>query len=533
MLIDARELEDGSVLRAQLCIIGGGAAGITIARELIGSGVDVVLLESGGMEADPATQALYVGDLVGAPFYGAGNEIQLDECRLRYLGGTTNHWTGFCRPLEPFDFEPRSYVARSGWPLTRDELDPYYDRAVEVLRLASPRFDLAWWQQEHGLGEALLDTDLVTTSMFQVHIPYSYAVAYRSTLEAAANVRVVLWANATRLAVDDNSDVVRSVDVQTLSGVRASVEADEFVVAMGGIETPRLLLASNDVRTAGVGNGRDQVGRHFAEHLRAQVGHVVLRRAPEELGLYNPTDIPAPVSDNPNNTISAQGALTLTGEALADFELLGLEIQMSYVRAPEPSGPIHADGLRMDDVEPLAAAVEGEGPGALAYVQVLGEQEPNPESRIRLGPERDALGMPKIELDWRHTAQDRASIVAGLQVLGRELGRTGEGRLLSLPGGIRYMEDPDPEDFPFLEASASSVDPEGFDLGVGFHHLCATRMADDPAVGVVDRDCRVHDVANLSIASSAVFATAATATPTFTITALALRLADRLRASLG
>lgn len=533
MLIDARELDDGDVLRSQVCIIGGGAAGITIARELAGTSIDVILLESGGMEADPSTQALYEGDLVGAPFYGAGNEIQLDECRLRYLGGTTNHWTGFCRPLEPFDFEPRPYVARSGWPLTRDDLDPYYERAVEVIRLASPRFDLAWWQDEHGLGEALLDTELVTTSMFQVHIPYSYAVAHRATLEDASNVRVVLWANATRLAMDDNSDRLRAVDVKTLSGLSLSIEAAEFVVAMGGIETPRLLLASNDVRTAGVGNGRDQVGRHFAEHLRAQVGHVVLRRAADELGLYNPTDIPAPTPENPDNTISAQGALTLTGQALAEHELLGLEVQFSYVREPEPSGPIHADGLAMDEVSPLFDAVGGEAPGSLAYVQVLGEQEPNPESRVRLGTERDALGMPKIELDWRHTELDRTSIVRGLHILGRELGRTGEGRLLSLPGGIRYMEDPEPEDFPFLEASAESVDPEGFDLGVGFHHLCATRMTDDPAVGVVDRDCRVHDVANLSIASSSVFATAATATPTFTITALALRLADRLKATLA
>jgi choline dehydrogenase-like flavoprotein len=91
------------------------------------------------------------------------------------------------------------------------------------------------------------------------------------------------------------------------------------------------------------------------------------------------------------------------------------------------------------------------------------------------------------------------------------------------------MSDPRPEDYPFLEASAAAADELEFELGVGFHHMGTTRMADDPARGVVDRDLKVHGVANLFVASSSVFATAATATPTFTITALALRLAEHLR----
>jgi choline dehydrogenase-like flavoprotein len=532
MLTDARELSDGTTLRTQVCVIGGGAAGITLARDLAGGPLDVVLVESGGLEPDPATQALYEGDLVGAPFYGAGNEIQLDECRLRYLGGTTNHWTGFCRPLDPVDFAPRPYLHRSGWPVGREELDPWYERAVEVIRLADARFDLDWWRQEHGLGEPLLDSDLVGTTMFQVHVPYPFAVVHRAVLETASNVEVLLWANAVRLQVEDNGDRVTAVDVRTLTGVGVTVEADAYVVALGGIETPRLLLASNDVRTAGLGNAHDLVGRHFAEHLRAQVGHVLLRRSAADLSLYEPTTIAAPHPDDPDNTIAAQGALALTERAVLDHELLGLEFQFSYVRPLEPSGRIHADGLRIDDVAPLRAAVDG-GAGAVAYVQVLGEQELNPDSRIRLGAGTDALGMPTIELDWRHTGLDRASIVAGLGLLGRELGRTGEGRLLSLPGGIGFMDEPTEEDFPFLEASAAGVDPEGFDLGVGFHHLCTTRMSADPATGVVDADCRVHDLANVYVAGSSVFATACTATPTFTITALALRLADHLRRTLA
>lgn len=528
MLIDARTMDDGAV-RAQVCIVGGGAAGITVAQALINSGVEVVLLESGGLEPDPSTQALYEGELVGAPFHGAGNEIQLDECRLRYLGGTTNHWTGYCRPLDDLDFEPRPYLGLAGWPFARRELDPWYEQAVDVVRLASPHFDLPWWQENHGLGDPLLVTELVDAPIFQVHLGFSFGSAYRAALEQAANVRVLLWANATRIGLSPDGSQVDQVDAQTLSGVRLTVEADVYLVALGGIETPRLLLASNDIRPAGVGNGRDLVGRHFAEHLRAQTGFVLLDRTVDDLNFYASTDIPAPHPDDADNKIAAQGALTLSRKAAIDNELLGLEVQLTMISDIAPMGKRSVDGLRIDDVAPLRAAVDGSPTATMAYVQVLGEQELNPASRVMLGAERDALGLPKIELDWRHTDLDRASIVAGLRIIGRELGRLGIGRLQAIPGGIGYMDDPVPEDFPFLEASAAAADELGFALGVGFHHMSTTRMDDDPARGVVNADCRVHDVANLYVAGSSVFATAATATPTFTITALALRLAEHLR----
>lgn len=531
MLIDARTLEDGA-LRTQVCIVGGGAAGITIAQDLIGTGTEVVLLESGGLEPDPPTQALYEGALVGEPFNGAGNQIQLDECRLRYLGGTTNHWTGYCRPLDDLDFEPRPYLGLAGWPFPRSELDRWYERAVDVVRLASTHFDQPWWQENHGLGDPLLTTELVDAPVFQVHLGFAFGTAYRAALEQATNVRVVIWANATRIGLSPDGSQVDRIDVQTLSGVRLTVEADIYVVALGGIETPRLLLASNDIRPTGVGNGRDLVGRHFAEHLRAQTGFVVLEPAVPDLSFYASTEIPAPHPDDPDNKIAAQGALTLSRTAATENELLGLEVQLTMVEDIAPMGERSVDGLRIDDVGPLCTAVDGSATTTMAYVQVLGEQELNPASRVMLGTERDVLGMPKIELDWRHTELDRASIVAGLRIVGRELGRLGIGRLQAIPGGIGYMDDPEPEDFPFLESSAAAADALDFPLGVGFHHMSTTRMDDDPARGVVDANCRVHEVGNLYVAGSSVFATAATATPTFTITALALRLAEHVRGQL-
>ena len=165
MIIDFRELEDGTVVEADLCIIGAGAAGIAMAREFIGSGHQVCLLESGGFEIDADTQSLYQGDIVGQPYY------ELDTCRLRFLGGTTNHWAGWCGPLNPIDFEERAWVPHSGWPIGRADLDPYYLRAqgicgigLSYVRLSSFSHDRAvrlrrvrcrcTWRDAHGWGQS-------------------------------------------------------------------------------------------------------------------------------------------------------------------------------------------------------------------------------------------------------------------------------------------------------------------------------------------------------------------------------------------
>ena len=139
MLTDARTLRSGSALEADVCIVGGGAAGISMAMELLNSGLRVLLIESGGTEPDAATQALMTGDSIGAPATTLDNPVTLDQTRLRYLGGTTNHWAGYCRPLSPVDFESRDHLGISGWPIDYVDLVPYWDRATEWVRSTSSR----------------------------------------------------------------------------------------------------------------------------------------------------------------------------------------------------------------------------------------------------------------------------------------------------------------------------------------------------------------------------------------------------------
>ncbi len=265
---DARSLPPGTVLTPDLAIIGGGPAGISLALALAGAKFRVLLLESGGMDFDAATQKLYDGAEAGVPY------IPLDATRLRYLGGSTNHWGGWCRPLDPDDFEKRPWVAHSGWPFARKELEPYFPRAQELVEAGPFLYD-ALAQSAPALGPMVkLGAGGVYTSFFQFsqwagnpqHLPTHFGERYAAALKRIGNLKVLLNANVTGLRLSADATQLDHLDLATLSGNRFTVKPRHTVMAAGAIETARLLLASNDVMKTGVGNQHDLVGRFFADH---------------------------------------------------------------------------------------------------------------------------------------------------------------------------------------------------------------------------------------------------------------------------
>ncbi|HJW57544.1 MAG TPA: FAD-dependent oxidoreductase, partial [Burkholderiaceae bacterium] len=147
MFIDTRRIEEGSVINATICIIGGGVAGITLALEFDRQGIDVCLLESGGFDPDDNTRSLYRGEAAGMPYRFS------DGCRSRYLGGSSNCWGGWCRPLDPWDFEQRGWVPHSGWPFTLHELAPFYERTHTLLQLGPNNFDPEFWESAIGRSD--------------------------------------------------------------------------------------------------------------------------------------------------------------------------------------------------------------------------------------------------------------------------------------------------------------------------------------------------------------------------------------------
>lgn len=525
MLIDATELPAGQVLRADVCVIGAGAAGITIARDMVRSGFDVLLCEGGGVEPTDESTDLYRGEVTGRPF-GPEGSGELTDNRLRYFGGSTNHWGGFCLPLDPIDFERRSWLPHSGWPIEREVLDPYYERAVDVVGLASPRFDWPHWEQEHDAGTSPIGPGRLSAVAGQVW-PQRFGEVYREELVASDDVTVVLNANATRVNVAPESDVVTSISLATVDGVEFSAEATAFVLAMGGIENPRLLLASNDVRTAGVGNANDLVGRFFTEHLQTLAGFAVLRGTPDQYPAFEITPVAAG-----ERQIAVSLVTQLSAEALRSEELVGAGGRI--LTEPFPAGSVRQSrGITGADVAELGRSVTGQAVGTVASLLVAAEQQLDPESRVTLGDELDGIGVPRVAVDWKQAEIERRSMLRFCEILGQELGRSGLGHVQLVAGGLTpsfsSSQSPAAADYR-LDPGAVGGD---FDVLPGNHHMCTTRMASSAASGVVDADCRVFDTANLYVAGSSVFATGGVAPPTLTVVALALRLAERLRSVLA
>ena len=312
LLIDSRTLQQDTLIETDLCIVGAGAAGITIARELAGHGMQVALLESGGFEFDEQTQSLYQGDNTGEfPQYAP------DQPRARYFGGTTNYWSGNCRPLDPIDFEQRAWIPHSGWPFGREELDPYYARARQVCQLGEYHPNTINCKIPADYAQLPLAGNRVRTAIFELSPPTRFGKTYRDTITGAANISVYLHANVVNIDTNDNISRVQHLQVACLDGPAFRVSARIYILATGGIENARLLLISDHQQPGGLGNHQDIVGRYFMENPSIWPGNLLFSgpHTHTAAGLYRP-----PL---PTDTQQVHGTLALTESTLRQEQLAG------------------------------------------------------------------------------------------------------------------------------------------------------------------------------------------------------------------
>jgi len=510
MFVDALTVPDGSQIEADVCIVGAGAAGITIARELRAAGqLRTVLLESGRFTADPATQSLYAGKIEGRQYF------PLDSARTRQFGGTTNEWAGECRPLDALDFEQRDWLPESGWPFGLATLLPFYERAQSICQLGPFAYTVADWDRQ-GVRPIAVHGERIRTYAFHYSPPTRFGELYRNDLGQATNIVAYLGANAVDLDAAAPPHQIRAVLVACLSGSRFRVKARVFILAAGGIENARLLLLANSVEHAGLGNSRDQVGRYFMEHLYFDRAATILAQEGNISDFYT--------SGHWYEGRRVRGILGLNPElqrregltnycAVLDEHRPRWAGRWRSLWSAFRRGPVRAwapGHLRV--LRKVAARIDIAGlvPSVRHYlVKNVMEQAPNAESRIVLGSDRDQLGCQRVVLRWRLSAIDKRTAHRAHQILGEDLQRAGVGRLRSALG-----KESDPWPSPLRGAR---------------HHIGTTRMHTDPHRGVVDVDCRVHGIANLYIAGSSVFPTSGSANPTLTIVALALRLAEHVR----
>jgi choline dehydrogenase-like flavoprotein len=528
---DLRGQVDGLAYEADLCIIGAGAAGIAMATRFVATNIQVCLVESGGYEYEEDTQKLYAGRSLGVP-------VELEIGQLRILGGTTNHWGGRCAEFSAAEFAARDWVPHSGWPIDRDELKPFYRRARELCGLTAD-----WASNEETLrflhiadDSAAMD-QIVTQIWRNVPRPggraWNFGLVYRLKLQHAANVRLVLHANCTAFHTNEQLGHVDSITVRSLTGVSGTITARAFVLCCGGIENPRLLLAASPSEQRGLGASHDLIGRFFMQHPRAEAARIV------------PAQSFSPMQDVYGECYGSDGVLYSVGLALGEaaqrqHKLLNCSAEIIYFGDPRAGVTAAQDiwrrlreGRWTDDLGTKVwravrdlSAIESNAERRLlhgkhpllplesASLRVEVEQMPNPDSRVLLGGERDALGMRQPVTDWRFSPVEKQTVRHFTLATAAAFARRGFGRVALLP----WLEERN-DRWPQLMRQ--------------LHFMGTTRMSATPAQGVVDSSCRVWGVDNLYIAGSSVFPVGGHVNPTLTLTALALRLADHLTAVLG
>lgn len=494
MILDAANLDRSLFGQTfDVCVIGAGPAGITLARRLAAAGATVALMEAGGLEITEESQDVYRGENVGHDYF------ELDTARLRYFGGTSNHWGGWCRALDGYDFASKPFHDLSGWPIAEIDLDPYRAETDSILDLpsATQAPDLPMRQSDYTFRHV----------QFRFSAPTRFGEKYHDEIAASERITLVLNANLVDLRLGEDlgsvtGAVFRSYDPAD-DGFTVSARA--YALCCGGIENARLLLNFTSQVPEGVGNGNDMVGRCFCDHPHYVVGDVVLQTLVVEREFYSP--LPA---------FMLEAECLNFGMRLEPGWIEPMDLPSLAGRMPDEVFAIHIGQLVRDSAVDLSATDRQSLPDPspqTAVMRMAQEQQQNPESRVLLSEEQDAFGLRRVRLDWQLSDLDVHTMRTAFSSFAAHLAEQSIGRARIRP----WLEQDPPAFPPFPDEEVG-----------GKHHMCTTRMSADPSTGVVDADCKVHGLTNLFIGGSSVFATTGHANPTYTITQLALRLGDHL-----
>jgi choline dehydrogenase-like flavoprotein len=554
MILDARsDVQDGTELLFDLCIVGGGPAGISLALELAPLGIRICILEAGGEKFSKKNQEFFCGEVSGTQA-----TEHLHSYRYRQLGGTSTAWGGRCLPFDPIDFEARDYIPDSGWPISFETLVPYYVRALEMCEAGPMEYDAATVLpgQPAEMIAGVPDGDVISSSIERWSPPTNFGKRYRTALRKSKTLSLVLNAAGVALNLDPDHKEVASLTARAGSKT-FTVKANSFVLAAGGIEVPRLLLASDRQVAGGIGNRYDLVGRYYMTHLAGLVGTAHLDVDPATVANQYGQDA---------NGVYVRRRIAFSEETQRRERIPNISIQFHHPPVDDTSHrnavlstvfiAKHIRSIRRG-IAPGLGIVDGgttketlglwlrhfrnivtDFPGFIGFVprflcqRYLGrrripsvilptknsvfpihfhaEQSPHRKSRVQLADSRDEYGVPRARLDFHVSDSDIEGIHRAHTLLDTHFQRHNIGRV--------RLNDKDP-----LESIRRAA------RAVNGHFIGTTRISADPKKGVVDPDCKVFGIANLYIASSSVFPTSSHANPTLTIVALAIRLADHLR----
>ncbi len=554
--IDATRLGVGANLAADVAVVGAGPAGIVLALELAEAGLEVLLIESGGDSFNAAAQRL--ADTVGEDPPHVSSSLST----RRQIGGATNLWAGRCVPFDPVDFQPRAIAGEARWPVAYEELRSYFPRACEWLVCGAPVFDAS---AIPGLADSSLipgwpGGEVGATALERWSLPTNFRTRYGARLRATPGLTLVTGLTCTEIVCQRHGAGVDHLVGRTLDGGQARVRALSYVLACGGLESTRLLFASDSQHPGGIGNHSGHLGHWYMAHVESRIANVRFATPPGAT-IYDFERDPDGVYVRRRFTFSPDfaaahelpnAALWLLNPALGDVTHRSGILSLMYLLLASPLGPrLTAEGIRLRQLETTRPAslrahlanvarelfstvafagafgyehflkAGHKAPGVYvpspANVYVLnyhGEHLPHHASRVVPTSRRDALGVPRLRTHLRLADSD----IHGVQ---RTLACFDEYLLHHRLGRLEYLYPRDPE---------VAIRRQFFG---GYHQAGTTRMSAHPDEGVLDRDLAVHGFEDLFVASSSAFVTSSQANTTFMIVVFALRLADRLRCMLG
>lgn len=465
------------------------------------------------MDRSSASQDLYVGASIGQDYFG------LNHCRLRFFGGSSNHWGGWCRALDDYDFIKKRHYPFSGWPISKSELDPYREEAGRVLDLLTPL-------EEKDPNK--LNSVALKRIHFEASPPTRFGTKFGGELRASNNLCVYIKSNLIDLRLDDSRRSVTEAHFRSYEREEAFVvRARYFALCLGGLENPRALMNCTSQIENGIGNQESMVGRFFCEHLHYTVGEIVFERsAPVSWSFWAPTEAMIERKEILNFGLRVQptGAWFRGGppqgrstrkEKYAEPPPWAGERSPTFFREMPFMEMLFARECKSAFNLRLAQAMRAESVdcSTTGSLRIASEQEATVDSRVTLSNVTDRFGWRRINLDWRLSALDFQTIRLATMTFGKLIATNHIGRLKVSDWLLDTSEK-----FP-----TTAQDEVG-----GCHHMCTTRMSDNSRTGVVDSNCCVHGMRNLFIGGSSVFSTTGHANPTYTIVQLALRLGDYL-----
>lgn len=552
MFIDAQTLEDETTFSSDIAVVGSGPAGIVLALELAKAGYEVALIESGSLQFSAKTQNLGEASHFDPQFHAP-----MSECTRRQVGGTSTIWGGRCLPYDPVDFDRRSYIPNSDWPIGYEEIAGYFQRACDYFLCGKSEFQIENIPniQQKSIVPGLPDAEVLTSTLERWSLPTNFGKEYFNALKQSQNIKLLYNLTCTEIDTNEQGTQVELLNAKTLGGKTIRVKSQKYVLAGGALNTTRLLLASDRRHPGGIGNHSGLLGKFYMGHLSGDIAVIHFTTPPQDTVFG---------FDRDPEKIYLRRRFSFTREFLHEQQLPNI---VAWLGAPKFGDPAHQNGVLSSAYLALnmpvlrnyltstamrKAAIGEEDRGidrahvmnvlkdfkqAITFVPRFGygryiakrkipalfvysaaneyplhyhsEQVPNPNSTVNLSDDRDELGMRRLNINLQFAQQDIDSVVKAHSYWDRYLRKHECGYL-------KYVTDD-------LEASVWTQ------AGDGFHQVGTTRMSEHPNTGVVGTNCNIHGVDNLFVASSSIFVTSGQANSTFTIVSFALRLADHLK----